>query len=577
MNFELQKMCEIVKESDKSTVESNLTKLCDEMELKKISYDVLVDVDMVVTLINCVGYGIEEITYLVLVILGRIFTGNDENIADSIKSEYVLVLNTMLHDNKLSIETKKVVISNFANISDNEKYQRIILKDDVLFSLISFVSNIEELSKELVTQTLSIIKRCVHHLVSYAEIELAFKKLVPKFNKWNDGRLIVIQGIFEVLVQRIMKINKQLKILLSEHFIERILRLCEQFSTGFLNAREESQKEFHDLLIANLRFASNLYLYALELKMDSSPVLNGFFEKKIINTLNTLLIHPKFEMRTVILWYLCNLCVSIRGIEVLMTENVLENVLSLLCCDNYNLQYGSMFLILNMCSLEPMTVIPYLVDKGIIPILEDLLRIQNDILVRDILMCIEDILNCGFNLFGDEECKYVMYMVNAGVYDRIVEIEESSTDTGIKELCMEYLDLFFYEDVVNDPEINNVEVPYHKTSNLKYEIEMKMEDETDENILKILKYLDERICFYDERELIKFSKPNGNVLGVLYELKWDKNVIRRLVSKGIFMNQKELSVISDFCWDLVDLNSSSGGNMKTFMKEIDDNVDSDDD
>eukprot|EP00792_Barthelona_sp_PAP020_P007817 TRINITY_DN3171_c3_g1_i1.p1 TRINITY_DN3171_c3_g1~~TRINITY_DN3171_c3_g1_i1.p1 ORF type:complete len:403 (+),score=88.65 TRINITY_DN3171_c3_g1_i1:321-1529(+) len=79
-----------------------------------------------------------------------------------------------------------------------------------------------------------------------------------------------------------------------------------------------------------------------------------------------------------------------------------------------------------------------------------------------------------------------------------------------------------------------------------------------------------------ERSLIQLSK-GSHVLSNLVARDLGPQIIRQLVTAGIFMNQEEYNMIVNLCWDLVDINQVNGGNMHTFWKEESNDSNDDDD
>eukprot|EP00792_Barthelona_sp_PAP020_P006760 TRINITY_DN3068_c7_g1_i1.p1 TRINITY_DN3068_c7_g1~~TRINITY_DN3068_c7_g1_i1.p1 ORF type:complete len:402 (+),score=90.65 TRINITY_DN3068_c7_g1_i1:564-1769(+) len=68
-----------------------------------------------------------------------------------------------------------------------------------------------------------------------------------------------------------------------------------------------------------------------------------------------------------------------------------------------------------------------------------------------------------------------------------------------------------------------------------------------------------------QSRLIEISKDGGYVLSAFVEMKMDTKFIRQFVSAGICMNKEEYDMISDMCWDLIDVNTIKGGNIREFV------------
>eukprot|EP00792_Barthelona_sp_PAP020_P011009 TRINITY_DN478_c0_g1_i1.p1 TRINITY_DN478_c0_g1~~TRINITY_DN478_c0_g1_i1.p1 ORF type:complete len:399 (-),score=126.07 TRINITY_DN478_c0_g1_i1:224-1420(-) len=77
----------------------------------------------------------------------------------------------------------------------------------------------------------------------------------------------------------------------------------------------------------------------------------------------------------------------------------------------------------------------------------------------------------------------------------------------------------------------------------------------------------------DKIKLVEMTKSGVFVLANGISVGWSQSTIREMVAEGISMSPYEYELISDLCWDLVDVNEINGGNMYMFAQKVFDKSD----
>lgn len=165
----------------------------------------------------------------------------------------------------------------------------------------------------------------------------------------------------------------------------------------------------------------------------------------LISALRPLLSHKKKVIRKETCWTFSNITAGSRDhIQQVINANVFPQVIELLKNDDFDVKKEAAWAIANATSGGSDQQIDYLVQKGCIAPLCDLLRSKDARTVTVVLEALENILSIGERVSEDNDGvnKYADYIEEAGGLDNI-EYLQSHEDTEVYKKAVKILETYF--------------------------------------------------------------------------------------------------------------------------------------